>query len=347
MLRSRSAAGTGRNISCLIVLMLGVTSAHAQSASRQTSLTSSEIQAAQVTAQPGPARFFRINDVLSKIGTTHQPGDNNIVRLATRDNNELISDAPLRGGLPQIGDEPFGLFAFRAPEGSLWRKWRGVETDIAIDQRLVSLCRDHAEVCTPAAKRFLSIFDTVKVRRGRDQLEEANRQVNAAIRYVSDLSQHSEPDRWSAPLTTLASGRGDCEDYAIAKYVILREAGYPASDLRFLLVRDRFAREDHAVLAARLDGRWLILDNRFNVIPEDTRMHNFTPLFALNHEGVKLVAAPYAKRAPLADEPKPAALLEGDFSLRGTMTVEMAADQTANSDKTFGASNAIVTPLLM
>lgn len=345
MLRSRSAAGTERSVACLIALMLGITSAHAQSTSRQTSLTDSQTREAQVAAQAGPARFFHINDVLSKIGSPHQSGDNN-VRLAARDNDDVLSDAPLRGGLPQMGDEPFGLFAFRAPEGSLWRKWRGVETDIAIDQRLVSLCRDHAEVCTPAARRFLSILDTVKVRRGRDQLEEANRQVNAAIRYVSDLSQHSVADRWSAPLTTLASGRGDCEDYAIAKYVILREAGYPTADLRFLLVRDRFAREDHAVLAARLDGRWLILDNRFNVIPEDTRMHNFTPLFALNHDGVKLVAAPYAKRAPLADEPKPAALLEGDFSLSGT-TVEKAADQTANSDKTFGASNAIVTPLLM
>ena len=347
MLRSRSAAGTGRSVACLIALMLGMASAHAQSASRQTSLTNSQTQDAQITAQPGPARFFRINDVLSKIGTTHQPGDNNVVRLAARDNDNVLSDAPLRGGLPQIGDEPFGLFAFRAPEGSLWRKWRGVETDIAIDERMVSLCRAHAEVCTPAAKRFLSILDTVKVRSGRDQLEEANRQVNAAIRYVSDLSQHSVLDRWSAPLTTLASGRGDCEDYAIAKYVILRDAGYPASDLRFLLVRDRFAREDHAVLAARLDGRWLILDNRFNVIPEDTRMHNFTPLFALNHEGVRLVAAPYAKRAPLADEPKPAALFDGEFSSRGTMAAEKAADQTTNSDKTFGASNAIVTPLLM
>ena len=26
-----------------------------------------------------------------------------------------------------LGNEPFGLFTFRAPEGLLWRKWRGVE----------------------------------------------------------------------------------------------------------------------------------------------------------------------------------------------------------------------------
>ena len=53
----------------------------------------------------------------------------------------------------------------------------------------------------------------------------------------------------------------DCEDYAIAKYVALREAGVEAADLRFLLVRDRLA-GDHAVLGVRYEGRWLILDNR-------------------------------------------------------------------------------------
>ena len=52
-----------------------------------------------------------------------------------------------------------------------------------------------------------------------------NRDINMAIRPTSDLAQWGVTDRWSAPLATLASGRGDCEDYAIAKYVALREAG--------------------------------------------------------------------------------------------------------------------------
>src|SRR5690606_4038291 len=195
----------------------------------------------------------------------------------------IMSDAPLRGSIPQIGQEPFGLFAFRAPEGVLWRKWRGVQTDLAAGDIAVARCREQTD-CTPAARRYLAILDAVKTREGRARLDEVNRQINASIRYAGDLAQHGVADRWSAPLDALAAGRGDCEDYAIAKYVILREAGYPLADLRFLLVRDRLARDDHAVLAARFEGRWLILDNRFNTIPEDSRMHNFTPLFALDHE---------------------------------------------------------------
>jgi predicted transglutaminase-like cysteine proteinase len=36
----------------------------------------------------------------------------------------------------------------------------------------------------------------------------------------------------------LAAGTGDREDYAIAKYVALREAGLDNEDLRLLIVRD-------------------------------------------------------------------------------------------------------------
>jgi predicted transglutaminase-like cysteine proteinase len=323
MVRFRSAAGTGRIVACVLALAFGATSAVAQSASQQT----------------GPARFFRIQDVLSKIGSGRTPGDDP-VRLAAHTTG-VLSDAPLRGSIPQIGEEPFGLFAFRAPEGILWRKWRGVEADLAADDMVVARCRDEND-CTPAARRFLSILEAVKAREGRAKLEEVNRQINATIRYVSDLAQHGEPDRWTAPLAALAAGRGDCEDYAIAKYVILREAGYPLADLRFLLVRDRVARDDHAVLAARLEGQWLILDNRFAAIPEDREMRNFTPLFALDHEGVKLVAAPYAKVPIVVDsDTKPAALFDGEFSLRGALVPETAGDQTA------GSSGWIVAPLLM
>jgi predicted transglutaminase-like cysteine proteinase len=318
MVRFRSASGTTRIVACVVALAFGATAAFAQSASQSSS----------------PARFFRIQDVLSKIGAGKTPGRDEPVRFAARDTGDILSDAPkLRGSLPQIGEEPFGLFAFRAPEGILWRKWRGVSSEIAGEEVVVARCRDDANDCTPAARKFIAILDAVKAREGRARLEEINRHINASIRYVSDLAQHGEPDRWASPLAALAAGRGDCEDYAIAKYVILREAGYPLADLRFLLVRDRQARDDHAVLAARFEGRWLILDNRFAAIPEDHALRHFTPLFALDHEGVKLVAAPYAKRAPVAAdaEPKPAALFEGEFALRGGLAADTGSSATTDA----------------
>jgi predicted transglutaminase-like cysteine proteinase len=45
--------------------------------------------------------------------------------------------------------------------------------------------------------------------------------VDLAIAPVSDEVQWGVPDHWSAPFETLQSGRGDCEDYAIVKYLAL------------------------------------------------------------------------------------------------------------------------------
>ena len=86
------------------------------------------------------------------------------------------------------------------------------------------------------------------------------------------------------PLMTFASGAGDCEDYAIAKYVALRQAGVAARDLRLVILHDRLAHEDHAVTAARLDGHWLILDNRHMALLADTQVRNVTPLLALDSD---------------------------------------------------------------
>jgi predicted transglutaminase-like cysteine proteinase len=47
-----------------------------------------------------------------------------------------------------------------------------------------------------------------------------------------------------------------------AIYVALRQAGIAARDLRLVIFHDNQMHEDHAVTAARLEGRWFVLDNR-------------------------------------------------------------------------------------
>jgi predicted transglutaminase-like cysteine proteinase len=253
------------------------------------------------SARP-PATFFSINAVLAKLDRERGRGPN-AIRLAALTPSNLATDAqPPQKDPPAAGGEPFGLFTFRAPEGVLWLKWRGVEADMAKEQTVLDRCREDAESCPSYAAQFLRLIEAVKSKAGRARLDEANRAVNAAIRYVSDDAQHGEADRWSAPLATFATAKGDCEDYAIAKYVALREAGFPQGELRVILVRDRAVRQDHAVLAARLDGHWLILDNRRSELMEDMDATSLTPLFAINHRGVQLFAAPYAKRPLLAGE---------------------------------------------
>jgi predicted transglutaminase-like cysteine proteinase len=184
--------------------------------------------------------------------------------------------------------EPFGLFTTTLSEGGLREKWRGVERRLDDERVQLALCEGDRDRCaSPAALQFLAIVDAAKARDGRARLGEINRAINLAIRPASDLAQYGEVDVWSSPLVTLFRGAGDCEDYAIAKYVALRQAGISPDDLRIVVMRDTIRGEDHAVAAARLDGHWLTLDNRRMTMIEDAYVRNYRPTFVIDQYGVK------------------------------------------------------------
>jgi predicted transglutaminase-like cysteine proteinase len=167
--------------------------------------------------------------------------------------------------------EPFGLFASRVDGGGLWEKWLGVERRLDDERVQLALCDGDRERCvSPAALRLLAIVDNARAREGRARVGEVNRAINLAIRPMSDLAQYGQIDVWSSPLVTFATGAGDCEDYAIAKFVALQMAGISPDDLRIVVVRDTRRGEDHAVAMARLDGHWLTLDNSRMVMVEDS-----------------------------------------------------------------------------
>ena len=150
--------------------------------------------------------------------------------------------------------------------------------------------------------QLLAIVDSGRAREGRARLGEINRAINLAIHPMSDLAQYGQVDVWSSPLATFATGAGDCEDYAIAKYVALRLAGISADDLRLVVLHDTIRGEDHAVTAARLDGQWLMLDNNRMAMVEDGYVRNYRPLFVLDERGVmRYVDTPLLASVPVRD----------------------------------------------
>lgn len=184
--------------------------------------------------------------------------------------------------------EPFGLLASHLAYGGLPAKWQGVQRQLDDEMVQLALCEGDRERCaSPAALQFLAIVDTARARDGRARLGEINRAINLAIRPMGDLEQYGAIDRWSSPLATLARGAGDCEDYAIAKFIALQRAGISPDDLRIVIMRDTIRGEDHAVAAARLDGQWLTLDNRRMAMIEDAQVRNYRPTFVIDRDGVK------------------------------------------------------------
>jgi predicted transglutaminase-like cysteine proteinase len=210
--------------------------------------------------------------------------------------------------------ELFSLTTLRVESGDVLTKWRGVEADIRAESDVLSRCRTSAELCPAAAQRFLAIVAQGRALTGRARIGIINRAINLAIRPMSDLAQWGVIDRWSAPLVTLTTGRGDCEDYAIAKYVALKEAGIAAEDVKLVIVRDLGVGGEHAVVAVRLDGHWIILDNRWLTLVESSKIRQMAPLFVLDQSGVREVAPTITADARRASEPR-----EGATSSPGSL----------------------------
>lgn len=198
------------------------------------------------------------------------------------------SPAPIDGG-------PFGVAVSHG--GEMVAKWRSLQAVIHIEARMLDLCRAYPHQCTPSALRFLAIVEGARSLTARARVGEINRAINLAIRPARDVKRFNVPDLWTTPLMTFALGAGDCEDYAIAKYVALREAGVAAADLRLMIVHDRALNADHAITAARVDGEWLILDNRRMLLLSDTNSGNLIPLVALDNEAAPVRAAATAAKA--------------------------------------------------
>ncbi|MBR0873688.1 transglutaminase-like cysteine peptidase [Bradyrhizobium tropiciagri] len=197
----------------------------------------------------------------------------------------LLSPGPAE--LMKKSGEPFGQPTSLLTEGGLRDKWLGLQRHITDDLVQLAICEGNRAGCgSPEALRFLAIVDAGRARSGRARLGEINRAINLAIRPGSDLAQYGEVDVWSSPLTTFGRGAGDCEDYAIAKLIALRMAGVAAEDLRIVVMHDLLGGEDHAVVAARLDGHWLTLDNRRMAMIEDTSIRSFRPSFVIDQHGV-------------------------------------------------------------
>jgi len=115
------------------------------------------------------------------------------------------------------------------------------------------------------------------------KLETANRFINR-YPYVPTWQNWHRLSYWEAPFEFLARG-GQCQDYAITKYMALHAAGVNDAQIRVLLVRDTDLGVDHAVLLADVDGVSYILDNlNANIVPAN-RDTQYRPFYAISLSG--------------------------------------------------------------
>jgi len=132
-----------------------------------------------------------------------------------------------------------------------------------------------------------------------EQLARINDFFNRRTLFLDDTVVWGKTDYWATPLETLGRGQGDCEDFAIAKYVSLRSLGVPLDKLRLTYVRAQLGgvSQAHMVLAYYSSPRAepLILDNLIGEIRPASRRNDLFPVFSFNSEGLWVGSGPSEK----------------------------------------------------
>lgn len=197
------------------------------------------------------------------VRATVQPASLALPRRASSilDERPAVSPAVV-SGRPDI----FGSVALRVGATPLNARWRRVEA---------------ARITGGPARYAESLADLDPVSR----LEAVNRYVNRRVAFVDDSRQYGRADVWTAAADTLSRGRGDCEDYAIAKLQMLRRAGFADRDLYLAIVKDLVTRADHAVLVVRTADRMIVLDNGTEELIDAESMRDYRPILTFAKSG--------------------------------------------------------------
>lgn len=179
---------------------------------------------------------------------------------------------------------PIALFKtaeIRAASHDGLRQWQAVLERIRKEQSRYAACRNDPSACpNRATKAWQALLLQLESMPLDDQIVRVNRFVNK-FQYRSDLVVYGKSDYWATPLEFFANS-GDCEDYAIAKYISLRLLGVPEEKLRLAVVHDQLRDLAHAVLVVYHNDTALVLDNLTNAVLPHDRVANYTPYYTVN-----------------------------------------------------------------
>lgn len=223
-----------------------------------------------------------------------RPSDGTIEAAAFRDSNAQVTPATEQNSSADCGNEQTGRSLVTGEHSTSARNSiRPGQPDVfgtvalpvsrtALDQRW-----RHASGGTIAGNSgpWSALIAQSRHLARRDQIRTINSWVNARISYVEDARQYSTADHWATAAQSLTRGRGDCEDYAIAKMQLLRTLGVPANAMFLVVARDLVRRADHAILAVAVDGDLLVLDNETDQVLSSNDVKDYRPVLTFNTSG--------------------------------------------------------------
>jgi predicted transglutaminase-like cysteine proteinase len=143
--------------------------------------------------------------------------------------------------------------------------------------------RADCQSSTCASKNWLPLLEKIKDEERLQQIKDVHLALNSR-KYTLDINNWGMEDYWATPYQFLKKN-GDCEDYAIAKYMALKRLGVPPEDMRIIALRDMNLNLGHAVLIVYDKSGPLLLDNQIKTVVSANTIRHYKPIYAINEQG--------------------------------------------------------------
>ena len=138
-----------------------------------------------------------------------------------------------------------------------------------------------------------------------DKVNKVNTFFNRRVLFKPDMEVYNQEDYWATPLEFMGNGAGDCEDFAISKYMTLQMLGIGNEHLRLVYVCYKVGTTTpiaHMVLGyyPQPTEEPLILDNLISSVRPASMRTDLSPVFSFNSDGLWVGSATASSADPTA-----------------------------------------------
>lgn len=208
-----------------------------------------------------------IHQIQDRTSRRHRARPSIAAALAARSRQSEAIDGP--------NDRLFETAEVQSSKMTPFKKWTGAVEKMAKEQTDV-------KKFAARFKNWIVFLDTLKGKPIMEQMKQVNAFMNRS-RYILDNRNWGVNDYWASPGEFLAKF-GDCEDFAIAKYMALKYLGFNPDKMRVVAVKDMNLKVGHAILAVYAEDKIFILDNQIKVVVDSRRIHHYKPVFSINEK---------------------------------------------------------------
>lgn len=154
---------------------------------------------------------------------------------------------------------------------------------------LTRLKNDYSEQAVKRGNAVNKLIEELEGKPVSEQLKEVNRFFNQ-FQYREDSEHWGQKDYWATPEEFIGTQSGDCEDFVIAKYFMLRKLGVADEHLYLTYVKHLKLNVAHMVLSyfETPKSNPLILDNYNPAIVQGSQRKDLLPVYSFNAKSLFL-----------------------------------------------------------